>query len=94
MRSFFKSLVGPTSRINAAALTEVKKTFVEVERLRKSSSADDVVEALCLISEIEKKHPFCYDVARIYRGETVASLVRLNDLDEQKKNTDILKNKP
>jgi hypothetical protein len=75
MMKFFKELVKPKSAINPAALIEAQKAFTEIKELQKSNNIDDLKKALFMVSETERKYPFCFDTARYYRGEIVSSLV-------------------
>ena len=79
MMKFFKELVKPKSVINPATLIEAQKAFSEVKELQKSNNIDDLKKALFMVSEAERKYPFCFDTARYYRGEIVSSLA---DKDE------------
>lgn len=74
MMKFFKEMIKPKSVINQAALSEAQKAFAEVKELQKSDDTDNLKKALLIVSETEKKYPFCFDTARYYRGEIVYSL--------------------
>lgn len=76
--NFFKELVKPKSVINPATLIEAQKAFAEVKELQKSNNIDDLKKALFMVSEAERKYPFCFDTARYYRGEIVSSLADWN----------------
>ncbi len=92
MMKFFQELVKPKSIINQAALIETQKVFNEVKDLQKSNKTDDLKRALFLISETEKKYPFCFDTARYYRGE-IAFLL-LNKEEFINENLDASRPKP
>jgi hypothetical protein len=87
MMKFFKELVKPKSIINQAALLEAQKAFSEVKELQKSNNIDDLKKALFMVSETEKKYPFCFDTARYYRGEIISSLADKDDFMSPKFST-------
>lgn len=74
MMKFFKELVKPKSVIDPATLIEAQKVFAEVKELQKSNNIADLKKALFMVSNAERKYPFCANTARYYRGEIVSSL--------------------
>jgi hypothetical protein len=70
--TFFRNM---SSKIPEAKIKEANQALLFVNSLKNKGDAESLKQALREVDEIKSKYPFCFDTARVVRGEIADDLL-------------------
>ncbi|MEI6806925.1 MAG: hypothetical protein WCK49_10560 [Myxococcaceae bacterium] len=82
MLRFFRKSRITRPVINAVTIKEAKQALEEIQKLDASNNMSDLSKALLMISDTEKKYPFCRGTVFYYRGEIIESMSKNSDFNK------------